>query len=96
MLERIVRLYDKITQVFENRNFRKYADHHLNLFLLKNKKKSKKPAGRPGLFSARPGKARAGLGPRVIGPSRPGPKEPGPARGLFRFFQYFRSWFSSS
>jgi hypothetical protein len=31
MLERIVRLYDKITQVFENRNFRKYADHHLTM-----------------------------------------------------------------
>ncbi len=42
MLERIVRLYDKITQVFENRNFRKYADHHLTMDQLEIiKKKSK-------------------------------------------------------
>ena len=31
MLERIVRLYDTITQVLENRNYRKYADHHLTM-----------------------------------------------------------------
>lgn len=39
MLERIVRLYDKITQVLEDRNFRKYADHNLTLAQLEIIKK---------------------------------------------------------
>ncbi len=39
MLERIVRLYDTITQVLEDRNFRKYKDHHLTLVQLEIIKK---------------------------------------------------------
>ena len=39
MLERIVRLYDTITQVLEDRNFKKYKDHHLTLVQLEIIKK---------------------------------------------------------
>ncbi len=73
----------KSTKVLEDRNLRKYADHHLNLFHLKFFKKQEKIQKARGPARAFPGRVGSGSGRAFFGPARdqPGPEKPGLVSG---------------